>query len=92
MTGAGFAGRGGLVSSGPFLRPAVRQVGPGAPQPREGQRDHPCAGAAMPAAATTAVLAGGRPTLGPANNGALRARIFIRCPVCRRKINNYQWP
>jgi hypothetical protein len=40
-TGVGFAGRGGLVSSGLFPRPAVRPVGPGAPRPREGQRDHP---------------------------------------------------
>jgi hypothetical protein len=48
------AGRGGPVSSGPFPRPAVRQVSPGALRPREGQRDHPCAGATMPTVATTA--------------------------------------
>jgi hypothetical protein len=40
MTGAGFAGPGGPVSSGLFPRPAVRQASPGAPRLREGQRDH----------------------------------------------------
>jgi hypothetical protein len=49
MTGAGFAGRGGPVSSGLFPWPAGRQVSPGAPRPREGQRDHPCAGVTTPA-------------------------------------------
>jgi hypothetical protein len=40
MTGVGFAGHAGPVSSGLFQRPAVRQVSPGASRPREEQRDH----------------------------------------------------
>ena len=39
MTGVGVAGRGGPASSGLFPPRAVRQVSPGAPRPREGQRD-----------------------------------------------------
>ena len=66
MTGVGLAGRGGPVSSGLFPWPAVRQVDPGASQPREEQRDHPGAGVTVSAVATTAASAGGRPTLGPA--------------------------
>ena len=54
MTGVGFAGRGGPFSSGPFPRPAARQVCPGPPRLREGQRDHPCAGVTMSTVATTA--------------------------------------
>ena len=58
MTGVGFVGRGGPVSSGPFPRSAARQVCPGAPRPREGQRDHPSAGVTMSTVATTAAQDG----------------------------------
>ena len=54
MTGVGFAGRGGPVSSRPLPRPAARQVCPGPPWPREEQRDHPCARVTMSTVATTA--------------------------------------
>jgi hypothetical protein len=60
VTGARVAGHGGPVSSGLFPRPAVRQASPGAPRPREGQRDHRCAGVTMPAVATTAASDGPR--------------------------------
>jgi hypothetical protein len=68
VTAVGVAGRGGPVSSGLFPRPAVRQASPGAPPPREGQRDHPCTGVTvtMSPVATTATSDGGGPTLGPA--------------------------
>ena len=60
MTGAGVAGHGGPVNSGLFPWPVVRQASPGAPKPREGQRDHPCAGVTMSAVATTAASDGQR--------------------------------
>lgn len=78
MIGAGVAGHGGPVSSGRFPRPAVRQASPGPPRPREGQRDHPCAGVTMSAVATTTAASDGqRADARSCRIEGVRARMFM---------------
>ena len=81
MTGVGVAGRGGPVSLGFFPRAAVRQVSPVAPRPREGQRDHPCAGVTMSAVATIA-SDGCQADARSCELSALRTRMLMRWLAC----------